>query len=187
MVTTTITQPKRKLTYADYLNTPDDDNYYELIDGELVMVPPPIIEHQRWSVRLSSKLVVLLDDIGLGEVLAAPTGVILSDTEVVQPDVLFVSNERKHIIHRAVIHGAPDLVVEILSPSTARRDRIVKREMYARHGVREYWLVDVNARTITQLLMREGPDFDTIGVFGPGETLTSPTLGGFRLDPGTVV
>ena len=101
--------------------------------------------------------------------------------------MLFISNERNHIIRYEAIHGAPDLVVEILSPSTERRDKTVKREMYARHGVREYWIVDVSAKTITQLLMREGPDFDTVGVFGPGETLTSPTLGGFQLDPGTVV
>ena len=183
MVTTT----KRKLTYADYLNTPDDDNYYELIDGELVMVPPPTIEHQRWSVKLSTKLDVLMEDTGLGEVFSAPTGVYLSETEIVQPDLIFVSRERSHIIERAVIRGAPDLVVEILSPSTERRDRIVKREMYARHGVREYWLVDAGAKTITQLLMGAGPDFDAVGVFGPGEPLTSPTLRGFKLDPGAVV
>ena len=182
-----VTIAKRKLTYADYLNTPDDDTYYELIDGELVMVPPPIVDHQGTSGELHIELGNLMRSTSLGRVFASPIGVYLSETEVVQPDLVFVSRERLHIIERAVIRGAPDLVVEILSPSTARRDRIVKREMYARHGVREYWLVDVSAKTITQLLMREGPDFDTVGVFGPGESLTSPTLGGFRLDPGTVV
>ena len=123
----------------------------------------------------------------MGEVFQILTGVVLSDTEVVLPDMLFISNERSHIIRDEAIHGAPDLVIEVLSPSTERRDRVVKREMYARHGVMEYWLVDAGAKTITQLLMGAGPDFDAVGVFGPGESLTSPTLGGFELDPGMVV
>ena len=182
-----VTIAKRKLTYADYLNTPDDDTYYELIDGELVKFHTPNIPHQSAVVNLIFVLGTLMRDTGIGEVFHILTGVVLSDTEVVLPDMLFISNERNHIIRYEAIHDAPDLAVEILSPSTERRDRIVKREMYARHGVREYWIVDVDAKTITQLLMGTVPDFDTVGVFGPGETLTSPTLGGFRLDPGMVV
>lgn len=182
-----VTTAKGKLTYSDYLKTPDDDNYYELIDGELVKFHTPNIAHQRSVGNLILELGTLMQDTGMGEVFHILTGVVLSDTEVVLPDMLFISNERNHIICHEAIHGAPDLVVEILSPSTERRDRIVKREMYARHGVKEYWLVDTGAKTITQLLMEAGPDFDTVGVFGTGETLKSPTLGGFELDPGAVV
>ena len=183
MATTT----KRKLTYADYFNMPDDDTYYELIDGELIEFHTPNIAHQRAVGNFILELGKLMRDTGMGEIFQILTGVVLSDTDIVLPDMLFISKERSSIIRYEAIHGAPDLVIEILSSSTARRDRIVKREMYARHGVREYWLVNVGAKTITQLLMREGPDFDEIGVFGPGELLTSPTLGGFQLDPGTVV
>ena len=81
-----------------------------------------------------------------------PFDVVLSDTDVVQPDLLFVSNERANIITDENIQGAPDLVVEILSPSTAERDQTFKRSLYAKHGVKEYWLVDTDAKTVTVLL-----------------------------------
>ena len=110
----------------------------------------------------------------------APLDVILSNFDVVQPDLIFVSNARAHII-QDYIRGAPDLLVEILSPSTERRDRVVKRNLYARHGVGEYWLVDPYAKTITVLIL--GADgYDTRAVYGEGDTLASPTLPGFALD-----
>ena len=153
----------------------------------MVKFHTPDIPHQSAVGDLLVELGTLIRDTGMGEVFQILTGVVLSDTEVVLPDMLFVSRERLRIIEHAVIRGAPDLVIEVLSPSTERRDRVVKREMYARHGVMEYWLVDAGAKTITQLLMGAGPDFDAVGVFGPGESLTSPTLGGFELDQGMVV
>jgi len=185
MTMTTATTQRRKLTYEDYCNAPDDARY-ELIDGELIVAPAPNMEHQRSSRRLTYRIERLLMDTGLGEVFHAPFDVVLSQNDTVQPDLAFVSNERAHIITAANIQGAPDLAIEILSPSTAERDKTVKRELYARHGVREYWLVDTIARTISQLLLR-GAEFELAGVFGPGETLTSPTLGGFQLDPADVV
>ena len=106
---------------------------------------------------------------------------ILSATNVVQPDIIFISNARSHIIAEANICGAPDLAIEIISPSTERRDRIVKRNLYARHGVGEYWLVDPYAKTITVLLLGAG-DYDAYAVFGEGDILTSPTLAGFALN-----
>ena len=110
----------------------------------------------------------------------APLDVILSNFDVVQPDLIFVSNERSHII-QDYIRGAPDLLVEILSPSTERRDRIVKRELYARHGVPEYWLIDPYAKTIIVLIL--GADgYDTRAVYGASDTLASPTLPGFSPD-----
>ena len=140
-----------KLTYADYLKTSDDERY-ELLNGELVMPPAPLTGHQMISIALASRLYLYADEKGLGTVVAAPTDVVLSDTDVVQPDVLFVSSRRSHILTHENVRGAPDLVVEILSPASAERDRTVKLDLYARHGVKEYWMVDPDARTVTVLL-----------------------------------
>ena len=170
-------QPAIKRTYADYCRTPDDERY-ELLDGELVMVPAPSTGHQRIDTRLGALLHVFVNEKDLGEVFHAPFDVVLSETDVVQPDLLFISNERAYIITPANARGAPDLVVEILSPSTATRDRTFKRALYARYGVREYWLVDPDARTITVLLLDDGA-FAEVAHYGAGQTLTSPTLAGF--------
>ena len=117
----------------------------------------------------------------LGRLYFSLTEVALSDVDVVQPDLLFVSNERMDIIvPTGVTSGGPDLVVEILSPATAERDKGYKRALYAQHGVKEYWLVGTDAGTITVLLLEE-TGYEVVGTFGEGDTLTSPTLDGFRL------
>ena len=137
-----------KLTYADYLKTSDDERY-ELLNGELVMPPAPLTGHQMISMALASRLYLYVDEKGLGTVVAAPIDVVLSDTDVVQPDVLFVSSQRSQIVTRENVRGAPDLVVEILSPATEERDRTVKLGLYAQHGVIEYWMVDPDAKTVS--------------------------------------
>ena len=168
-----------KLTYADYVTTPEDKRY-ELLDGELLMTPAPSEAHQRSQAELGYHLITFIKTNGLGRIYYSPTDVVLSDIDVVQPDLLFVSNERMHIITPAGVQGAPDLVVEILSPATAERDKGYKRALYARHGVREYWLVGTDAGAITVLLL--GDDgYEVIGTFGEGDTLSSPTLEGFSL------
>ena len=129
---------------------------------------------------LGWRLIQFVTENGLGRVYQAPFDVVLSDTDVVQPDLLFVSNARAHVVTAANVQGAPDLVVEILSPSSAARDRSVKRALYARHGVKEFWLVDTAARDATVLLLRDG-DFETAGTYAEGDTLMSPTLRGFAL------
>ena len=173
-------KPRVKLTYADYLIAPDDARY-ELLDGELIMTPAPRKAHQNSLLDLGVDLKLLTRRTRMGEVFVAPFDVVLSDTNVVQPDIMFVSNARAHIITDDNIRGAPDLVVEILSPSTAERDRIFKRSLYARHGVKEYWMVDTDLRLIHQLLL-DGDDFRLAGVFGMGDTLVSPTLNGHALN-----
>jgi len=130
---------------------------------------------------LGVDLKLLMRRAAIGYIFVAPFDVILSDTNVVQPDIMFVSNARARIITDDNIRGAPDLVVEILSPSTAERDRIFKRSLYARHGVKEYWLVDTELRQIRQLLL-DGDEFRLAGVFGMGDTLVSPTLNGYALN-----
>ena len=166
-----------KHTYADYLKTSDDERY-ELLHGALVMAPAPREIHQSILGRLHIDMGVFLDEHNLGYIYFSPFDVVLSDENVVQPDLLFISNERAHIITPENIQGAPDLVVEILSPATAERDRSVKFELYAEHGVHEYWIVDPDARTITVFLLNEG-EFEEVDTYSEGETLTSPMLAGF--------
>ena len=166
-----------KHTYADYLETSDDERY-ELLHGELVMVPAPLIDHQYALINLIIAIGAFVKKHKLGKVYSAPFDVVLSDTNVVQPDLLFVSTARQHSITPENIQGAPDLVVEILSPSTAERDRSVKFELYAQHGVQEYWIVDPDARTITVFLL-DGGEFEEVDTYSEGETLTSPMLEGF--------
>ena len=168
-----------RFTYEDYLNTPEDKRY-ELLDGELVMVPSPTWPHQRTEMKLGIRLGGFVERHELGETATAPLDVVLSDTDVVQPDLLFISRERTHIIGHDAIHGAPDLVVEILSPSTARRDLTFKRRLYAKHGVKEYWQVNIDERRVTVLSLGDS-DYEVVAVYGSGETLTSPTLQGFAL------
>ena len=169
-----------KFTYADYLIAPDDARY-ELIDGELIMTPAPRKAHQNSLLDLGVDLKLLMRRAAIGHIFVAPFDVVLSNTDVVQPDIMFVSNARAHIITDDNIRGAPDLVVEILSPSTAQRDRTFKRDLYARHGVKEYWMVDTDLRLIYQLML-DVDEFRLAGVFGMGDTLVSPTLNDYALN-----
>ena len=168
-----------KLTYQDYANTPDDERY-ELIDGVLIMVPAPNIAHQGSHASLGSLMWSFVRQHSLGRVFFAPTDVVLSDTDVVQPDVLFISKERQHIITEANIQGAPDLVVEILSPSTSRRDWREKRDLYAEHGVNEYWVVDTANRVVYVMLLKDAV-LEIVETYASGDVLTSPTLKGFEV------
>ncbi len=169
-----------KLTYEDYRKTPEDERY-ELLDGDLVTAAAPNIAHQRISGRLGRCLAAFVEEKGLGEVFRAPTDVVLSDTDVVQPDILFVSGDRADIITADDVQGAPDLVVEVLSPATARRDWRVKLDLYSMHGVREYWLADPETEIVWVLLPKEGNPKVT-AIYGKEDTLTSPMLKGFSLD-----
>ena len=168
-----------KLTYADYLETSDDERY-ELLNGELILSPSPKEIHQYISGILHLMIGTFVRERSLGKVYCAPFDVVLSDTDVVQPDLLFVSNERADIITPDNVQGAPDLVVEILSPATAERDRTVKLDLYAQHRVKEYWIVDPDAKTVMVLLQGES-GFEVSGIYGEGETLRSPSLEGFSV------
>ncbi|MDE2812290.1 MAG: Uma2 family endonuclease [Gemmatimonadota bacterium] len=172
--------PAVKFTYEDYQHTPEDKRY-ELLDGELILVPVPNLEHQRIGIRLGALLHGFVQERSLGEVFHAPCDVVLSNTDVVQPDLLFVSNERAHLLLGGDnVRGAPDLVVEIFSPSTAGRDRTLKRALYAKYGVKKYWLVDPDAWTVTVLRLGEDA-FEVEAIYGEGQTMTSPTLAGFSV------
>ena len=175
------TQPVAKLTYEDYRTTPADERY-ELLDGDLIMVPAPNLAHQKVQRRLGQRLSQFIDDRALGEFFFAPCDVVLADTDVVQPDLLFVSRDREHLLRGGDnVRGAPDLVVEILSPATAERDRGCKRVLYERHGVAEYWLVDPAEGTVS-IHRQRGGALTLTRTFGRGETLRSPLLAGLNID-----
>ncbi|MCY4653319.1 MAG: Uma2 family endonuclease [Dehalococcoidia bacterium] len=168
---------KAKYTYEDYLNTPEGERY-ELIDGELILVASPNEEHQFASIRLGSRMYFYVDEGELGWVFQAPFDIVFSDTEVVQPDIMFISKEREHIRTGANVRGAPDLVVEILSPSSLRRDWGYKRELYAKYGVKEYWIADPVHKMVSVMLLKDGV-LELAGTYVEGDTVASTALEGF--------
>ncbi len=144
------------LTYDDYRRLPDDGRRYELLEGEIFVTPAPTTSHQRISRNLEFTLHSHVNHNDLGEILDAPIDVILGRTVVVQPDLVFVSKHRADIITERGVEGPPDLVIEILSPSTQDQDRGPKQQLYARYGIRHYWLLDPKAKTLTELLLESG-------------------------------
>jgi Uma2 family endonuclease len=136
------------LTYSDYAALPDDGRRYELHWGELSVTPAPGTRHQGAIVNLITLLNEHVRSRGLGKVFVAPTDCILSNVTVVQPDVLYIAADRLAIISDRGIEGAPTLVVEVLSPSTARLDRDRKMKLYMEHGVPYYWIVDPETRSV---------------------------------------
>ena len=168
------------LTYDDYVMTPDDERW-ELLRGALTRRPTPNTAHQRTLGNIAVALFNSVDDKGLGEVIISPFDVVLSPTNVLEPDLIFVATGQRSIITDANIQGAPALVIEVVSPSTLTRDRELKRRIYAEHGVSEYWLVDPDACIISVMSLQD-KDFREVGNYGVGEVLSSPTLEGLALD-----
>jgi len=171
---------KIKYTYDDYANI-DDDRRYELIEGELYMVPAPNFRHQTISRDLGVVLWEFVKENNLGTVLYAPFDVVLSETDVVQPDIIFVSKERMGLMTEKNLRGAPDLAIEILSTATRERDKLVKKKLYMEYGVKEFWIVDPDRRTIEIMVLKE-TGFETFGIYFIDDELTSPLLRGFKLD-----
>ena len=143
-----IPQGKIVLTYDDYSLLPDDRNRYEILDGELSVTPAPRIKHQSISSHLHRILANHIVANQLGDIYAAPTDLILAPTTVVQPDLIFIGNDRRRIVTERNIEGSPTLLIEILSPTTHRTDRQTKAQLYARYRVAHYWLVDPDQRTL---------------------------------------
>lgn len=150
-------QPERVvLTYEDLVELPNDRNRYELFEGELQVTAAPNTAHQTASINLGALLHNYVRANRLGRVFTAPCDVLLSQITVVEPDLLFVSAERAAIIQKQYVAGAPDLVVEILSPSTVLTDRQIKRQLYARHGIPHYWLLDVERQEFVAYTLADG-------------------------------
>lgn len=173
--------PQGQWTYEDYVRLPRDGWQYEVIYGRLIVVPAPMPTHQQVVIRLGAALLNFLRHHPLGEVFPAPTDVLVpGKAEPVQPDLVFVAAERLHIVTKRAIEGAPDLAVEVLSPSTWLDDRRTKYALYADLGVREYWIVDADERTVEVFSLQEGR-YGLVNRYGPDDVLRSDLLPGFEV------
>lgn len=179
-MSTTSTAPP--LTYEDYLTIPDDGKRHEIIDGIEFMSPSPSTPHQRTAQRLHLALPPHVDDQSLGEVFIAPYDVLLSESNIVQPDLLFVSRDCSSIVKDHGIEGVPDLVAEVISEGNRRYDEVRKRNLYARHGVTEYWVLDPALETVKVYRSPEG-GYERVAELTAENTdeLTSPLLPEWRL------
>lgn len=165
-----------KYTYRDLQTIPEDRNRYELFEGELIVTPAPTRDHQKVSRNLTLLLGNYLKKFPVGELYVAPFDVYFDDETVVEPDIVVVLNARLALIDEKKMNGAPDLVIEILSPSTEERDRGFKFKRYAQEGVSEYWMVDVlNQRIEVYHLTEKGfiPPKAGFGEFSSGQALRS--------------
>jgi Uma2 family endonuclease len=173
------TMESQRLTHADFMRLAPEDQKAELIEGKMIVMPPPFYAHERLQVFLVSVLSLFASRFDLGQVLGSRTAVYISETDTYGPDILFVAKTREHIIGERQLLEAPDLVVEILSASTARYDRGPKLAGYSAAGVRELWLVDPYGPAGTQFFQRQS---DSLVEVAPREdVLRSVALPGFDL------
>jgi Uma2 family endonuclease len=173
------------LTYADYAALPDDGRRYELHDGELSVTPAPAPRHQRIAGNLYAMLRAHIESRRLGALLFAPVDCILSDTTVVQPDLVFVEAARTSRISERAIEGAPTLAIEVLSPSSETIDRRRKLDLYARHGIPYYWIVDPAARLIEAHAL-VGDRYGLAARLAEDEPGSFPPFGDLLIDPASV-
>jgi len=178
MRTSDVTQ--KKYTYADYMLI-EDEKRYEIYEGELIMVPAPATRHQRVSWKIEYIMGRFIEENILGTILDAPTDVVLADYVVLQPDILFISKDREDIIKPRAVMGAPDLVVEIASPSTSFHDTVKKRDIYQRYGVMEFWLVFPEEKAIEVMVLQDGVYSEFASAREEGK-VTSKVLSGLEVD-----
>lgn len=175
-------------TYDDYLRLPDDGRRYEIIKGVLYVTNAPAYDHQYAVSKIFYAMMHFIQEKDLGIVLTAPFEIHLPGiARPVLPDIVFIGAERSLLADARFFEGAPDLIVEVLSPSTFRVDQSVKLDAYEQAGVPEYWLADPKTRTVTvYTLPAGGHEYVLHGRFGPDETLTSPQLAGLELPVATL-
>ena len=172
-----------KLTYDDFVLFPDDGKRHELIDGEHYVTPSPNIRHQAILWNLTGMIAPYLKAHSVGRAFYAPLDVVFSDFDVVEPDLLFVSKARQdEILTPKHLRGAPDLVVEVVSPSTRQRDETLKRRLYERFGVSEYWTIDPRGDTIAVDRYQNGQYVRVAHLSrAKGDTLTTTLLPGLEM------
>ena len=173
----------RRLTYDDFVLFPDDGLRHELIDGEHYVTPSPSVRHQVLLGRIHFEIELFLRmHPGGGRVFMAPLDVLFSKWDVVEPDLLFVAADQEAIITEKNVQGAPAIVVEIASPGTRRRDAQIKRKLFDRGGVREYWIVDPDSNSVLVLRRQEvGSALGEIAELTRGDVLTTPLLPGLAI------
>jgi Uma2 family endonuclease len=169
-----------RLTYPELRMMPDDGKRYELIDGQVFVAPSASEKHQRILMNLLASIHVHAKAHGLGKVYAAPFDVVFGEKTALQPDILFVSSARRGIIGPEYVLGAPDLVVEILSPYRVPYDRVTKFEQYAQNGVGEYWIIDPVAENV-DVFRLEGSRYDPVGSVTGDQALETPLLPGWKM------
>ena len=176
-------QTSTRITYEDFLELPDDGKQYELIEGELVLNPTPITRHQWIAGNIYHAFRNYLDEHDTGKAFMAPLDVVLAEDVVLEPDVMLIRHERSAIIGEKNIQGAPNIVVEVLSDSTRKWDEVVKRKLYERYGVDEYWIVDP-VIDVVKIYRRDDTSFVRAAEISTesGGEITSPILPGFALD-----
>jgi Uma2 family endonuclease len=175
--------PGQKLTYDDFLLFPEDGKRHELIDGEHYVTPSPNTRHQRVSGNIYLVIGSWLEEHSVGRIFYAPLDVVLSKFDVVEPDLLYLSNQRiAEVVTPQHVRGAPNLVIEIGSPGTRTRDETIKRRLYERSNVNEYWTVDPDAEVV-RVYRRDARGFARIVELSrdAGDVLTSPLLAGLEL------
>lgn len=180
-----LSRPTIPFTYEDYKSLPDSmDRRYELLAGDLFRIPVPTTVHQIVAQNIEFILQSYVRKTRQGRVLDSPVDVVLgtgSAREVVQPDILFVAQERTSIITRPEVVGCPDLVVEVLSPGTEERDCNYKKTLYARYGAREYWIVDPDAKTLERYVLGDA-GFNPPELLGETASFVSPLFPGLNID-----
>ena len=171
-----------RLTYDDFVLFPEDGLRHEILDGEHYVSAAPYLRHQAVLIELSTAFHIFLRTHRIGKVFPGPVDVLLSRHDIVEPDLVFVSNERLSMLTEKNIQGAPDLVIEILSNSTKNIDQGLKLERYERFGVQEYWIVNPNRNTITAYRL-EGERFVKVATLSAeaGDVLRTPLLPGLEL------
>jgi Uma2 family endonuclease len=179
-VAAAIEQPTKRWNYEEYYKLGDDQRY-EVINARLLMAPAPDTWHQDWLSNLDVLIKPYVKRNKLGRLFIAPVDVVLDPENVVQPDLVFVAASNLGIIQRRAIFGTPDLVVELISPSSVRRDRYTKMDLYARFGVKEYWIGDAANRSLEILALTEGRYTLHCSAAEKGE-LTSVVLTGLKFD-----
>ncbi len=162
-------------TYEDYAAIPEDGYRYEVVNGVLYMSPSPNVPHQGSLARFLYYLLTHVEFVGLGRVFTGPLDVELSERNIVQPDVFVVLEKHLHRIRKKRVIGAPDLIVEIASPSTARHDQHTKLDAYGSAGVPEYWVVNPDAQTVKVLILERGV-YRSLGVLSGQATLPSQVV-----------
>ena len=176
---------EKKITVKEFLQMEfeGEDAYYELINGQIVRKSAPALIHQETSILLASKMLNHVLGKKLGKVFTAPTDVYLNEQNHVMPDIFFVSNKNKKILDykEGVVIGVPDLIVEILSPSTMGKDRFDKKKAYKEAGVLEYWLVDPNNRAVEVYENKKG-QFENFSFAAEKGVIKSKILKGFEID-----
>lgn len=170
-------------TYDDFLRIPEEPGFrFEILEGILVKEPSPSVHHQRVCSALYRRLANYFDDFDpQGELFFAPLDVTLTESNVLQPDILFVSGERRHILREERIDGPCDLVVEIMSPANRRKDRLQKMEIYRKACILHYWLADPEENTLEAFMLKDG-SYTLAAAGGPGDQFTHPCFPGLELE-----